>query len=82
LGTLGYAVATMIGFLFMPQPASSTPPTVPGKKMNPQLKIMGWMALLFFGGIILYSILPEGPVRGMTVGIITVLSILCLFKGA
>jgi hypothetical protein len=50
------------------------------QKMNPQLKIMGVLTLLFFGGIGLFVALPEGPARGMAITAITVLSIYSIFK--
>jgi hypothetical protein len=52
----------------------------PGKKMNPQIKIMGILSLLFFGGIGLFVALPEGPARGMGLGIVSVMTIYFTFK--
>jgi hypothetical protein len=50
------------------------------KKINPQLKIMGILSLLFFGGIAVYTLTPEGPLRGMATTVICVLSLYSLFK--
>ena len=53
----------------------------PGKKMNPQIKIMGILSLLFFGGIGLFVVLPEGPARGVGMTFISVMTIYFTFKG-
>jgi hypothetical protein len=63
----------------LPQkPATQTPSNV---RSNPQVRIMLVMTLLFVSGIVLYSVLPEGAVRGTAVTLITVLTLLVLFKG-
>jgi hypothetical protein len=55
------------------------PPTP--KKMNPQVKIMSLLTLVFIVGIVLYTILPEGSVRGMATTLVLVASLWVLFKG-
>jgi hypothetical protein len=53
----------------------------PKRTVNPQLKIMGMLTLLFFGGIIMYTVLPEGPVRGMATAVFSIVTIYSMFKG-
>jgi hypothetical protein len=53
----------------------------PKRKMNPQLKIMGMLTVLFFGGVLMYTLLPEGPVRGMATAVFSIVTIYSMFKG-
>jgi hypothetical protein len=44
-----------------------------------QVKLMGVLTLLFVGGVVAYSVLPEGAVRGVAMTLITGLTIYSLF---
>jgi hypothetical protein len=51
------------------------------RKLNPQVKIMGWLSLCFFGGVVAFTLLPEGPIRGIAMSALCGLMLLSMIKG-
>jgi hypothetical protein len=64
------------------QPAKPVNPPAKTKKnsLDIQLKCMGILTLGFFGGVLLYTFIPEGPVRGMCMAGFTCVITYALFK--
>lgn len=62
-----------------PQPSVASRPAVPRKKRT-QEKVMAILTLFFIGGVVLYSVLPEGPVRGSSIGAFSLLMTYMLYR--
>jgi hypothetical protein len=45
----------------------SSAPAPKGKKLS-QERIMVMLSVVFFGGVLLFTITPEGPIRGLLTG--------------
>ena len=52
----------------------------PPKKKHVQEKIMVMLTVIFVGGVVLYAVLPEGPVRSMSICLFALLMTYLLFR--
>ncbi len=56
-------------------------PVKPVKKSSAALeKMMGILTAVFFGGVLLYAFLPEGPVRGSTIAVFSCGTYMLLYR--
>jgi hypothetical protein len=67
----------------MPTPKLESRPSTRAVKKSSlsQEKIMVGLSACFFGGILLYTFIPEGPLRGSIIGVLSCLMLYVLFCG-
>lgn len=63
------------------QPVSTPPAEAPKKKVRRvEEKCMLVLTLTFIGGVLLYTFLPEGPVRVSTIGLFSCVMVFLLYR--